>query len=372
MPTRNFPFPIFIACLLLASACKQTPPQITISGHIEGWEDSILYIGLPNEDSYGTFDSFNYYDNDLSKYVSVKNGSFSWSQPYNGPQELILQIRGHMIPLFTGNTDIEIHGHYDSIADLRITGSVAQQEFDNFKSAMMDTWKQELYLGGVLTKVSDTSRIMKEFTPKYDSVVALIKAKTKQFIANHPGSIVSVGIIKDMTYDGDPTYLDSLFHLLTPDILASPAGKRLEEKFVVLRRGAVGQPFRDFTQIDVNGDTVRLGDFKGKYLLIYYWIGYAQAQNLEVLRLYNCFRQKGFTVLGVFMGEDKGQWKDIITWYALPWKQVSDLEGMHGSLAREYGIKRVPNNFLLDPKGVIIGRNMSMKELETKLCETVH
>lgn len=371
MPVR-YSLSIFIACLLFASACKQTSPQITIRGHIEGWKDSILFIGLPKEDSYDTFDSFNYYDSDVSKYVSVKNGSFSWSQPDNGPHELILLIGGHRIPLFTGNTNIEIHGHYDSISAIRITGSVAQQEFDAFKSEMMDIWKEELYLRGVLTKVSDTSRIIKDFTPKYDSVVVLRKAKTEQFIAAHPGSIVSVGIIKDMAYDGDPTYLDSLFHLLTPEILASPAGKRLEEKLAVLRRGAVGQPFRDFTQIDVNGDTVRLGDFKGKYLLIYYWLGYAKEQNPDILRLYNCYRKKGFTVLGVFMGEVKEQWKDIIQWYALPWKQVSDLEGMHGSLAREYGVNSVPNNFLLDPKGVIIGRDMSMKELERKLCEVVH
>lgn len=371
MPFRYYPLPILLAGLLLVAACRQAPSHITISGHIEGLKDSILYLGIPKEDSYDTFDNSDYYDSEVIKYVPIKNGSFSWSQPADGPKHIVLKLNAHRIALFTGNTDIQIQGRYDSIGNLRITGSVPQQEFETFKQSMANVWKQERYLGGIISKVSDTSYI-KEIVPQYDAVVALDKMKTTQFIANHPGSIVSVALIREMTYDGDPTYLDSLFHLLTPEILTSREGKYLQEKMVVLRRGAVGQVFRDFVQTDQNGDTVRLADFKGKYLLIYFWEGYGKEGNLDVLRLYNCYKQKGFTVLGVFMGEDKAGWKDVISYYGLPWKQVSDLEGMHGSLAREYGISQMPNNFLLDPKGVIIGRSMSMEELEKKLCEAGH
>jgi peroxiredoxin len=371
MPFRYYSFPILVAGFLLLAACRQTPSHITISGHIEGLKDSILYFGIPKEDAYDTFDNSDYYDSEVIKYVPVKNGSFSWSQPADGPRYLILKLGAHRIALFTGNTNIQIQGRNDSLGNLRITGSEPQQEFEAFKQSMMEIWKQERYLGGILSKVSDTSYI-KEIAPQYDAVVAQDKLKTAQFIAAHPGSIVSVALIRDLTYNGDPTYLDSLFHLLTPEVLTSKEGKHLQEKMEVLRRGAVGQVFRDFVQTDENGDTVRLADFKGKYLLIYYWEGHGKEENLDVLRLYNCYKQMGFTVLGVFMGEDKAVWKDVISYYGLPWKQVSDLEGMHGRLAREYGIVRMPNNFLLDPKGVIIGRSMSMEALEKKLCELSH
>ncbi|WP_440134365.1 redoxin domain-containing protein [Chitinophaga sancti] len=373
MPPRYLPLSLLVAILLFASACKQSPQQISISGHIEGLKDSILFIAIPKEDSYHTFDSYETYDfnNDDYKYVPVKNGSFSWTQAYNGPQHLVLKISSHTVTLFTGKTDIEILGRADSLANLRISGSVAQQEFEALRSIMMEIWKKELYLGGALSKVRDTN-LLKAIEPQYDSVMALKKLKTEQFIASHPGSIVSVGIIKELAYDGDPAYLDSLNKLLTPEIVATPAGQRLEEKLAVLRRGAVGQVFRDFEQIDLKGDTVRLADYKGRYLLVFYWVSYTKEENLEVLRLYKCYRKKGFDVLGVFIGEDRARWKDMVTWYGLPWKQVSDLEWIHGRLAREYGIRSMPNNFLLDPKGVIIGRDMSMKALETKLCEVVH
>ncbi|RFM31788.1 TlpA disulfide reductase family protein [Chitinophaga silvisoli] len=368
MPFRYCSLPILTAGLLFLAACRQTPSHITISGHIEGLEDSILYLGIPKEDAYDTFDNSDYYDSEVIRYVPIKNGSFSWSQSAEGPRHIVLKLGAHRISLFTGNTDIQIQGGKDSLGNLRITGSAPQQEFEAFKQSMAKIWKQERYLGGILSKVSDTNYI-KEITPQYDAVVALHKLKTAQFIADHPGSIVSVALIRELTYDGDPTYLDSLFHLLTPEVLTSREGKYLQEKIGVLKRGAVGQVFRDFVQTDENGDTVRLADFKGKYLLIYYWEGYGKEENLDVLRLYNCYKKMGFTVLGVFMGEDKAGWKDVINYYGLPWKQVSDLEGMHGSLAREYGIIHIPNNFLLDPKGVIIGRSMSMEELEKKLCE---
>jgi alkyl hydroperoxide reductase subunit AhpC len=90
-----------------------------------------------------------------------------------------------------------------------------------------------------------------------------------------------------------------------------------------------------------------------------------------VVKAYQKFKNKNFTILGVSLDRpgQKEAWLKAIKQDQLAWTQVSDLQFWNNSAAVLYHVQGIPQNFLIDPNGKIVGRNLRGVELETKLCE---
>ena len=99
------------------------------------------------------------------------------------------------------------------------------------------------------------------------------------------------------------------------------------------------------------------------------WCGPCRAENPNVVKAYNQFKDKGFTVLGVSLDQPnaKDKWMKAIHDDQLTWTQVSDLKYWKNEVAVLYGIQAIPQNFLIDPNGKIIGKNLRGEELVKKL-----
>src|ERR1019366_253758 len=101
------------------------------------------------------------------------------------------------------------------------------------------------------------------------------------------------------------------------------------------------------------------------------WCGPCRAENPNILNAYNLYKNKNFTVLAVSLDENISKWKKAIIDDKMPWQQVSDLKGFQNSLAQTYGINAIPSNFLIDPKGIIIAKNLRDVTLKNKLMEVL-
>ena len=55
----------------------------------------------------------------------------------------------------------------------------------------------------------------------------------------------------------------------------------------------------------------------------------------------------------------------------LTWTHISDLKGWESIAGRAYGVQSIPANFLLDPGGKIIARDLRGSDLEAKLAEVI-
>ena len=97
------------------------------------------------------------------------------------------------------------------------------------------------------------------------------------------------------------------------------------------------------------------------------WCGPCRGENPNIVKAYNRFSPKGFTVLGVSLDQDGAKWKKAIEDDKLSWDQVSQLNGWKNEVSRYYGIQGIPSNYLVDPDGIIIGRNLMGDELTKKL-----
>jgi peroxiredoxin len=89
-----------------------------------------------------------------------------------------------------------------------------------------------------------------------------------------------------------------------------------------------------------------------------------------VVKAYNQYKDKNFTILGVSLDRPgkKDDWLAAIKADGLVWTQVSDLKFWDNDAAKLYGIKGIPKNYLLDPTGKIIDKNLRGNELNTKLA----
>jgi peroxiredoxin len=130
----------------------------------------------------------------------------------------------------------------------------------------------------------------------------------------------------------------------------------------------------EFAQADTNGKTVSLSSFHGKYVLLDFWAswcGPCRAENPNVVKAYNNFKGKNFTILGVSLDRPgkKDAWLKAIHDDHLTWNHVSDLKFWDSETAKLYGIQAIPQNLLLDPSGKIIGKNLFGDDLEKKLAE---
>jgi peroxiredoxin len=88
-----------------------------------------------------------------------------------------------------------------------------------------------------------------------------------------------------------------------------------------------------------------------------------------VVKTWNEYNKKGFTVLGVSCDNDKAKWLKAIADDKLTWNHVSDLKGWGNEAAKLYGVNSIPSNLLLDKSGKIIAKNLREEKLGEKIAE---
>jgi thiol-disulfide isomerase/thioredoxin len=123
----------------------------------------------------------------------------------------------------------------------------------------------------------------------------------------------------------------------------------------------------------IDGKPVKLSDYKGKYVMLDFWASWCtpcRAENPNVVKLYKQYKDRGLNILGISLDDNKADWQAAIATDNLTWKHASDLKKFDGNTERLFHIEAIPSNFIIDPQGNIVAKNVTGTDLEKFLNTT--
>jgi peroxiredoxin len=329
----------------------------------------------------------------LTDSAVVNNGAFEFKGKVTSP--VMGNVFNKVNPYVKGaNTK-----NMDYTALFIEPGNITLNSADSLKSAVAGGTAANIdnaKLSAMLKPLTDQEKVLNEEYSKYtkeqkeDKVVmdaligkfnAIRDQKTPiylKFVRENPKSYISLMQLNSLASNDKVTAdVEKLYATLSPELKATKIGQAIPATIEATKKTAVGVMAMDFTQNDADGKPVKLSDFKGKYVLVDFWAswcGPCRQENPNVVEAFQKFKDKNFTVLGVSLDggntrTTKEAWLKAVEADQLTWTHVSDLQGWNNAVSSAWGIKSIPANFLIDPNGKIIAKDLRGSALQSKLSE---
>ncbi len=283
-----------------------------------------------------------------------------------------------MAPLFLSPECFEVT-HTGAFSNITITGSVAMQQYKQINE-IVKRYNPKIELLEDRVNAAKGSGKEKDVIRLQQQLKALQREKLDvaygSFIKLHPSSPVAFYALKRYAPAIDTKETVRLYESLSPELKATVEVQAFAHELSIKEafdsKTVVGKEAPDFSLPDTSGRPVKLSSFRGKYVLLDFWASWCapcRADNPNIVKAYKQYHDKGFEILSVSLDKEdaRKQWLKAIYKDELTWTHVSDLKYWNSIVVPLYGIRGIPQNFLIDPEGRIIARSLRGEDLDRQL-----
>lgn len=330
-----------------------------IEGELEGMPGTGTIVLEDAFTEHGIIDTFTVVDGKFYHKISLDSPSLA--QIYYEASRLLEFF-------IEPGGNIRISGDYGNRGTIEATGGKLNGMWEEY-----EMYRTEFALGE------------EPFAVRYNKFAQWVE----ELVCGSSDDIFKMRIILQNAYSVIPTAYNSLRQIEKMD-------KQTQEKYNVqmcrklLERRVQVEPqvagsdivpyYKDFQVKDQRGETVKLSNIVSncgkRYLLVDFWDTWCRPcceQFPQLKEIYSNYHNNGFEVFAVSLGSDKGKWNSYIDENGLDWLHgISETSFAANHIVQDYAMSGIPDNLLIDCQtGIIIGRDMPMEVLESKMEELI-
>ncbi|HSB93508.1 MAG TPA: TlpA family protein disulfide reductase [Flavitalea sp.] len=376
-------------CLVLSACSGEETNKFTVSGKMANLETIFTqYAGAFEKDSIKLFLYEVPFGGDGqpvqldSTFVSVAKPTFELSGKTNGVGIYDVMIeKGPLIPMVNDvpaiKLDIDLlnkSGYYN------ISGSVPSQQIRDFvfsySEKTVNTNNAFNRLDSLkLTRAADS--VILNATAQKNQSLGVLNNYVKTFLSGVDNPSVAAFVLgtaaSSLPIEEYDALLTKLMQKYPTDENLGYLKTQLEAKKNTTASSDnlwVGKQAPDLSLPDANGKMISLSSFRGKYVLVDFWAswcGPCRMENPNVVKAFNEYKDRNFTILGVSLDKERQPWLDAIKKDQLTWSHISDLAFWNSKAVEIFHFNGIPYNILVDPSGKVIGESLR----GTQLTETL-
>ena len=349
---------IILYIIVFFTSCKKPSNTFIIDATITGIQDSTK-VYLFNINTFNNLDS-----------TIIVNDQFTFKGKLDNPINVAVSISDVSIGFWLENKKIKINASKKQLlkkdTDLNkvVTGSETNIIALRYKELMKPVNKRrsEMYKRFIEKVISE-----KTFQKYLDSIAKV----SIQFFLENPNNYFSLSRIFDLKSELKRERLGAYFSQLPSELKNSSYGKLLDD-FLHIKPLKEGDYFVDIVAKNLQGETIKLSDFKGKTILLDFWAGWCppciKQIKEEFPSIIEKYKDKNFQIVSFSFDFDRKMWENASDQLKIDWPDFSNLIRMNNnSVALHYGITQIPTSFIISEEGKILKRVEYEDDLEKEL-----
>jgi peroxiredoxin len=347
--------------------------EANVSGMLFNLDGDSVYISQ----FYGTS-----YKNFVGAKIN-KKGEYVLKGNLPNPDYYVLRTgkSTHINLILSSNMPVKVHGDAKMIAyTSNIVGSDVSVKLRDY---MNQQQSYSMKKDSVIAKMQKEPARQQEFDQSFQPIFQQFQSIRQSFIQNNTNSPALIACLSSFDMTNEFPAYESVVLQLKAGFGQSPTVQQIVAQYDNLKSQkelqnliVVGKPAPEIELMNPEGKLIKLSDLKGKVVLVDFWASWCRPcrnANPGVVKMYEKYKDQGFTVFSVSLDNNKDAWVKAIAADKLSWPShaIDNKGGDKPSAGSIYGAQYIPYTVLIDANGTIIAVNSRDEALYSMITSTM-